>query len=177
MAMPNWPVNDLQGSISFADGSGVPVTLSDVDYTRGDIAITGLGSSDDLNESIVVKARGRNIGVVAGDRVDPQITFSAFFMGESLSTPGSIQAFLRRQAPYTANVSTLGAGRRYAVNCTITIEQSDFTAGASDWSTTFHDCILTDISINEDRGGTYVSFTLLIFGEITGSIELDTFGA
>lgn len=42
MALPGWPSNDIHGSISFADGAGSPATLTG-EFTRGDIAISGLG--------------------------------------------------------------------------------------------------------------------------------------
>lgn len=169
MALSDFVRNDTMGTIVLTDGTGTPVTLT-VAYDMGDVAISGLGG-EDLNETNDYESRGNYISSAAGARRYPQITFSAFFTGESATTPGSPQAFLMKQTPYTANVSTKGAGRRYMVDFTLNIEGTEF--GADDWSTTFHDCVCMEASFGEARDGNKFSFTLSCKGEVTGSMALD----
>ena len=169
MALADFVRNDTHGTITLSDGTGTPVTLA-VAYDKGDVSISGLGG-EDLNENVDFEARGHFISSAAGARKYPQITFSAFLVGEAASAPGSVQAFLMKQTPYTANVSTFGAGRRYAVNFTLTIDGASF--GADDWSSTFHDCLVQEVGFGESRDGDSFSFTLSCKGEVTGSLALD----
>lgn len=168
MALSNFARTNTMGQVILTDGTGTPVTLTSL-YDLGDLSISGLGG-DNLNEVQVFTARERKVSTAPGARRFPQITFSALLTGESATAPGSLQAFCARQAPYTANISTEGVGRPYAFNVTFRIEGTDF--GVDDWETTFHDCVCSEFSISEALDANKVSFTLMCYGEITGSLTL-----
>jgi hypothetical protein len=170
MAISDFAKTAKHGRIVLTDGTGTPVSLS-VAYDKGDVAFSGL-AGEDLNESVDIEARGAYISTAAGARRYPQVTFTAYLTGEGASAPGSVQAFLLKQAPYTANISTLGSGRRYAVNFRLIVEGTDF-GDAADWDTVFHDCVPIDTSFSESMDGDSFSFTLSCKGEITGSLALD----
>ncbi len=174
MAVNAYVPTPNQGSIVLSDGTGTPVTLT-LPYTRGDLQISGLPGGAFLNETVDIEARGQHICTAYGARRYPSITFTAWFAGEAGSAPASIQAFLTKNTPYTANVSTFGSGsqRVYAVDLTVNIEMSNF--GGSDWSTTFNDCVCTEWSFSEGAEGATVSFTVSVKGAITGDLDLAQF--
>lgn len=168
MALADFVRNHVHGSFVLADGTGTPVTLTSL-YDLGNVSITGL-SGPKLNEVMTYQRRGNWVSDAYGDRRFPQITFTSFLTGEGAAAPGSVQAFLTRSTPYTANVSVQGTGtaRVYAVSFRLDIEGSD--AGADDWSTTFANCVPIDLSFGEAGDGDKFSFTLECKGAITGSL-------
>lgn len=167
MAISDFVKNSCHGSLTLADGTGTPVTLP-VLYDLGDIAVTGL-SGPRLNEVQDFERRGKYISSAYAGRRYPTFTMSAYLTGEGASAPGSLQAFLFQGTPYTANISTLGSGRVYAVKATLTIEGTDFN-DAADWSTIFNNCVPTDTGFGEAMDGDKFTFSLSVKGAITGSL-------
>jgi hypothetical protein len=166
MALNDFRASAVHGSIVLADGTGTPVTLTSL-YDLGDIAVTGL-SGPKANEVVHHQRRGKYVSSSYGARRFPQLTFSNMFVGETSSAPGSVAAFAAQATPYTANVSTLGSGRVYAVKITVNIEMSDFSG--TDWSTVFNSCVLIDRGMTESMEGNTVNLTFEVMGSITGDI-------
>jgi len=118
--------NNLHGSVQGEDGTGTPVTLA-LAYEKGNIK--GGPLADFLNEAIKIVRRGKLISVAHGDRFWPKLSFSAFVgnvVGSSAIAPGTPTEFFTKKGAYSANVSTLGTGRPYAVNVKLTIEGTNF---------------------------------------------------
>lgn len=170
MAISDFVKTAVHGRLILRDGSGVPVVLN-VQYDLGDVAISGL-TGKKLNTPQHHQARGRHISTSYGERVYPQLKFSAFLTGEGAATPGSVQAFIMQNTPYTANVSTTGAGRPYAIEAQLVIEGDDF-GDAADWDTTFEDCVPVAVDFGEAMDGNKFSFTLDVTGEISGSLTAE----
>jgi hypothetical protein len=168
MAAPSTYVKlNTHGSISFADGTGTPVTLTSA-YDRGDLKIDGLGSK--LNDMVHVTRRGKYVSSAFGARRFPTVTFSAWctnFAGSSASAPGSIMEFLVGLGAYSANVSKLGTGRPMAVNVTLTIEGSNF-GDTADESILLANVAITSFSFEESESGNVLSFS----GEVLGSVTV-----
>lgn len=167
MAISDYVKTAVHGSFTLADGTGTPVTLTAA-YDLGDVAISGL-SGPKLNEVMTFERRGKIISSAHGARRYPQITFSGYLTGEGASAPGSIQAFLMKATPYTANISTLGAGRVHAVKFTLNVEGTDF-GDAADWSVVCNHCVPVETAFSEAMDGNKFSFTLQVLGSITGSL-------
>lgn len=167
MALSDFVKTSVHGSFTLADGTGTPVTLT-ASYDLGDVAVSGLSGAKS-NEIVNHERRGKYVSSSYGARRYPQVTFSAYLTGENSTTPGSIQAFLKQLAPYTANVSTLGTGRVYAVKFTLNIEGTNFGDDA-DWSTVFNHCLITDMGFSEAMDGNKITFTLQCVGSITGAL-------
>lgn len=167
MSTSDFVKTSVHGQITLSDGTGTPVMLTGA-YDLGDVNISGL-SGPQLNEVTHHERRGKYVSSSYGARRYVQITFTAYLTGEGSAAPGSLQAFLMKAAPYTANVSTLGSGRVYAVDFTLTIEGTDF-GDVDDWESTFTDCIPSDISLTEAMDGDKLSFTLTCVGSVSGDI-------
>ncbi len=169
MAAPSsMPKTALKGTISFADGTGTPVTLA-VAFTRGDTALGPL--SEDLNEPVIIMARGAIIGFTRGAPRPPQLAFSMYLgnvVGSSTSTPGSPMEFILRKGAYASNVSTLGANRKSAVDVVITIEGTNW-GDSADETITCEDVVF-DGQWAEAMDGNTLSLT----GTVLGSVILDT---
>ena len=86
----------------------------------------------------------------------------------SAAAPGTALEFLTQQGAYSANVSTLGAGRPYAVHVTLDIEGTDF-GDAADISITANDCHVSDIGLSEGQPST-LSFSAEVLGAISGDV-------
>lgn len=164
MPLSDFVKTSVHGSFVLEDDDGNSLTAQ---FELGDVAISGL-SGPYLNEVVDHETRGNYISSSYGARRYPQITFSAFLTNESDASPGSIQAFLMRAAPYEDNVSTLGEGRVYAVDFTLNIQGEEF--GEENWSTLFDDCVPVELSFGEAMDGDKFQFTLSAKGPVSGSL-------
>lgn len=166
MSISDFHRTDVHGSFSLADGTGTPVELTSL-YDMGDVNVSGL-SGPKLNEVKPHFRRGKWKSDSYGERRLVTITFTSKLTGEGAAAPGSVQAFLTKSTPYTANVSVQGAGanRVYAIDFTLDIEDDD----GADWSTTFANCVPIDLSFGEGPDGDIFSITLECRGAVTGSL-------
>jgi hypothetical protein len=165
MAAPSsYTKTAAMGAISLADGTGTPVTLA-VPYTRGDLTVGPLGAR--LNEVVKIEARGDFISAAYGNRIYPQLSFSAWLpnvVGSSTSAPGTLAEFVAGLGAYSANVSTLGSGHPMAVKITLTIEGTSF-GDTADETIACDDCICS-VSITEGMEGNTISVTAEVLGTI-----------
>lgn len=174
MAAPSSYVKTaVMGSITLADGTGTPVTLA-VPYTRGDLTIGPLGAR--LNETVKVEARGKFLSAAYGNRVYPQLSFSAWLpniVGSSTTAPGTLAEFVAGLGSYAANVSTLGSGHPMAVKLTWTIEGTNF-GDTADETVACDDCICS-VSITEGMEGNTIAVTAEVLGTIVVTNSTGTF--
>jgi hypothetical protein len=165
MAAPSTqPKNSFKGTISFADGTGTPVTLSVV-FTKGDTTLPELRQH--LNEDVIISARSRFIGLSTGAPSYPQVSFSAFcgnLVGSSNTAPGSPMEFCHGKGAYSANISTIGANRLMTIDVVITIEGSDW-GDTADETITLEDCRM-GVAWAEAEDGNTLSFTAVVLGSI-----------
>lgn len=167
MSTSDFVKSNVHGSFTLSDGTGSPVTLTAA-YDLGDVNISGL-SGPYLNDVVHHERRGKYLSSSYGQRRYVSIAFSCYLTGEGAAAPGSLQAFLGKRTPYTANISTLGSGRVYAVKFTLNIEGTDF-GDSADWSSVFNHCIPTDMGLSEAADGDKFSITLTCVGTITGDL-------
>ena len=163
MALDSYVKSDVEGTITFVDGTGSPVSHALV-FDRGDINIQNLKKI--LNETEKYEARGRLKSVGPGSRIYPTVAFSAFFHQATDATGSTIPDFLLKANKYSANVSTLGANHPIqTVNIQYDIEGTDF--GGSDTTFTLND---VDCTINFTEGR---PSSLSISGEVLGAVTGD----
>jgi len=170
VALNDFVPTGVQGTLTLIDGTGSPVSLV-VPHCLADVALSGVEGGK-LNSVVDFESRGEYISSAHGGRIYPELSWSCHFVGEAAAAAGSAQAFLTRNTPYTANVSTLGSGtsRVYGVTARWAVEMSDF--GGTDWSTDFLKCVPKGITLTESMDGYKLSFTLSIKGGSTGSLVL-----
>lgn len=130
MALDTHIKNNVVGQLTLRDGTDTPVELV-VPFYRGDLAITGLSAT--LNEIIPAEARGRTLGKMHGARIRPSVSFSAFVAEMTNASAGVLSDFLMRKGGHSANVSTLGAGRPYAIDIAVHLEGSSFGGNDCDF--------------------------------------------
>lgn len=156
--------SNVQGVLTLSDGTGTPVTLA-LAYDLGDVEIGPL--QEELNEAVKIERRGKFVGLQRGKRVYPTIKFSAWcgnVVGGSSSAPGTPTEFATKKGAYAANISTLGANRKYTCKIALAIEGTNF-GDAADETVTCND-VVCSITWKEGSEGNMIS----IEGEILGTI-------
>lgn len=152
------------GAVTLLDGTGTPVTLA-LQYSDGDLSASNL--SDKLNEVVPIAPRGRFKSLGSGARRYPEISltlYSANIVGSTASAPGAPLEFLAGIGAYSANVSTLGTGRRMTVDVKLTVEGTDY-GDTADETITFEDCHLT-ATFTESMEGNKLSITGTCYGNV-----------
>jgi hypothetical protein len=163
MALSNYVKNDVQGSITLKDGTGTPVTM-DVDFDLGDVSLSGL--SEKLNESVNIERRGKLKDVGYGARTYPSLSFSILVAQFTDASADVVTDFLLRQGKFSGNISTLGAGRPYAVDVVFTIEGT--AVDGTDHTWTAHDFVP-----NQDFSEGSPADTIAVSGDVRGPITGD----
>jgi len=156
--------NNLQGTVTFIDGTGTPVTLV-LSTDRGDLKITNLGAK--LNAPAIFERRGKFGSLNRGARAYPILTLSAFvgnLASSSTSAPGTPFEFAVKAGAYAANVSTLGANREYTIDVKLSIEGTNF-GDASDETITAEDCLVA-CEFAEGIDGNVLSLTATVLGSV-----------
>jgi hypothetical protein len=154
------------GTISFSDGTGVPVTLT-LSYDLGDFSVNFNGN--ELNELVKIERRGKFVSAARGARTYPTASFSVVVTSlTGAVAPGSAADFLLKQAAYSSNETTLGTGQPYAIDITLTVEGTDF-GDSGDETIVLDDCVLTDLAFSEGEPDT-IAFSVEVLGPITGSL-------
>ena len=174
MAISTQPKGSIDGSVSFADGTGTPVTNSGTAlFTKGDGKLTNI--NDVLQSKTIVETRGQRVGVAYGARVYPQFTVTGIATGfTAASAPGTMADWVLKRGPYSANVSTLGANRPWAFDVVVTVEGTNW-GDSADHTFTLEDCIVPDGGFSwaeAEGGGNAYSLTLVCTGAITGDLAV-----
>lgn len=165
MAVSNIVKNDIEGSITLADGTGTPVTHT-VTYDRGDLVAGPFKKI--MNEDVVIESRGRFRALAHGARIYPTGTFS-FWYREFTNASGALpDMLLGTGTAYSANVSTLGAAaRKYALKLTLTVEGTDL-GDSADATLILNDCVFTIDQFSESREGNFIAVSFVCYGSTTG---------
>lgn len=165
MALSAHVKNFRNGTISLADSSGTPLTLT-VEYEQGNFSISGL--SKGLKEIVTYLDRGELGSVRYTNRTFPTFSFTAHMTEFSDATNKTLYDFIMRTSGsyYATAVSTLGSSADvYTLNVTLTVEGSDFGGGETD-----HVLALTNCALSIDFAeGDPNSFTIngTVYGTIT----------
>jgi hypothetical protein len=93
-----------------------PINALIIPYTRGDFSLGPLTAT--LNETVKIRARGQRVSEALGEKVDPQVSFSAWLsdmIGDAPAPsagtiPGALAEFLAGQGAYANVVPTSGDG-------------------------------------------------------------------
>jgi hypothetical protein len=168
MAISDMVKTSVHGSIVLSDGTGTPITHTEL-YDLGDFALNLNGASGGkLNAAVHHFRRGNYVSSSYGDRAVPTMSFTAYHTGTAGSTPGSIADWVLRRTPYASTVSTLGSGRVWACKVVITWEGTDF-GDSADGTITLNNVVLRLDSFAEQMDGNRFS----ISGDVLGAIEGD----
>lgn len=143
MALSTVTKNLNDGSITLADGTGTPVTLS-VPVTVGDLAVSALraasGITGENNAVVAYETRGKLDTVRHTAREYPSGSFSVHFREFTNATSGAVLDFIRKANGYSANVSTLASSADvYTIQITLTVKGTDHDDGA-DHTIVLDDC-------------------------------------
>lgn len=150
------------GSLVVKDGTGTPVTLA-IPFTMGDFSLGGLTQA--LRATNVYETRGQLVGLRKGAKAFPTGSFSCMVADYSDASDRTLLDFLRKNASYSANISTTTAlGDVYTVDLVFTVEGTDL-GDAADHVITLEDCDCSmDLSEGEPNSLS-VSFT--VYGAVS----------
>lgn len=142
MANAQTPFVPRDGSLTFSDGAGTPLTYT-VQYEDGDFSVSGLNDSTYAKQSF--KSRGKTYSV--RDVEDQEIEFSFTCHAIALvgdGTTATVGDVVLKEGAWASATSTLPAanGDSYCVSLTWTGERTNFGA-SSDSSITLKYCALS----------------------------------
>lgn len=150
------------GSISLADGTGTPVTLT-VPFSVGDLSISGL--SETQNNVTAYETRGTFNSLRHTSRTYPTGSFSAQLADYSDATDTTLIDFILKQNSFSGNASTLGtASDVYTIDITLTVEGTDF-GDSSDHTVVITDCQCTLDTAEGEPNTATINFTC--YGTVT----------
>lgn len=152
------------GSITLADGTGTPVTLT-VPISIGDVKIDGLDAT--LREVMAYETRAVLNSLRRGKRRPPNVSFTCHFREFTNSSVGVVLDFIRFAAAYSANISTLGGSTAdvKTIKITLTIEGTDWGDG-KDHTIVLADChVMAEFSEGEPN-------QLAISGVVHGTVTV-----
>jgi len=145
--------NFEQGSITLIDGSAAELV---VPYDGGDFAVSNLKKV--LNEEVPYETRGNWRGSGHGNRVYPELKFSALFAELSNATAGVLTDWLLQRGGYAGVTSTAGVGRPLMCHLRYKAEGTSYGDDA-DSTMEFRNCHVM-FEIAEDSGGGPTRFSL-----------------
>jgi len=148
------------GSITFSDGTGTPVTMS-VPYTTGDLSIDGLAETQ--NEVVAYETRGTLNSVRHTARTYPSGSLSFQIADFTDATVDTAIDFALKQNKFSTNTSTLSTDV-YAFDIILTVEGTDF-GDAADETITMTDCHVTTAVAEGDPNTGTMSF--ICYGTVT----------
>lgn len=140
MAISTVIKNLWDGSITLADGTGTPVTLT-VPCSVGDFKVDGLDAT--AREVKAYETRGTLNSLRRGERRYSNVSFSVHFREFTNSSAGVVLDFIRFANGYSANISTRGGSTAdvKTIKVTLTIEGTDLGDG-KDHTIVLPDCHL-----------------------------------
>jgi hypothetical protein len=161
MAVSEIVKHDIDGSLTFQDGTGTPLTLV-VLFSHGDLKIGPLMQGQvDIRK---FTARGRRTCVRAGARVDPQISFTAQLTDVADGTDRTIIDWVLKTGASSGNLSTSPTGWAFTTNLLWTIEGTDL-GDAADHTVLAKRCrVQLEIAEGEPT-------ILSISGEVLGDVD------
>ena len=156
--------NFRDGTLTFADNTGTPLTLAIV-YEAGDFSI------DNLNEGLVETTayldRGEFATLRKTNRVFPSFSFSAHMTDLSDNTDKLLYDLARKTGAFASAVSTLGANAdAMTYKLTWTCEGTNF-GDSADHTLIMNDCRIT-ISLSEGDPNSF-SVAGIVYGTITAT--------
>lgn len=151
------PKHFTDGEISFADGTGTPVTLT-LPLGEGDVKVSDL--VPDQRDVHVYYARADLVGLRLGKRKPVNVSFSAILGDLSDGTDGTAADFCLQRGSYSGNTSTTTAlGDVYTIDITLTMTYAGDAAA--------HTVPLTDVHVTmaiEEGEPTKLTFSGICYG-------------
>ena len=156
--------NFRDGTLTFADNTGTPLTLPIV-YEAGDFSI------DNLNEGLVETTayldRGEFATLRKTNRVFPSFSFTAHMTDLSDNTDKLLYDLARKTGAFASAVSTLGANAdAMTYKLTFTVEGTNF-GDSADHTMILNDCRIT-LSFSEGDPNSF-SVAGIVYGTITAT--------
>ncbi len=156
--------NFRDGTLTFADNTGTPLTLPIV-YEAGDFSI------DNLNEGLVETTayldRGEFATLRKTNRVFPSFSFTAHMTDISDATDKLLYDLARKTGAFASAVSTLGANAdAMTYKLTFTVEGTNF-GDSADHTMILNDCRIT-LSFSEGDPNSF-SVAGIVYGAITAT--------
>lgn len=172
MAISDFVKSNVHGSLVFSDGTGTPITHTEL-YDLGDLSINFNGSSGGkLNNVVHHFRRGNYLSSSYGERAVPTFSLTAYHTGTAAAAPGSIADWVLRRTPYGSLVSVLGSGRVWACKLVITYEGTDF-GDTNDGTITLNKLVPRLDSFTEAIDGNKFAISGDILGAIEGDLSID----
>lgn len=168
MAAPGTFISNFtNGSITFKDGTGTPLTLA-LSLDEGNFSVSGL--ADRLREVAAYETRGALRGLSLTTRTYPSISFSSLISEWTDATTGTLMDLIlgTTGSAFAARIGTLGANHP-VVTLDLTFQFVDFSGSGHDL--TFHDVYVT-ADFSEGDPDT-LSFSGTVYGEIDGDLSMD----
>jgi hypothetical protein len=162
MAEPEFIATDCDGTITFLDGAGSPVSL-EMSYTQGDWKIDGV--QHEQREVLAFYARGVLKGLRYGDPVHPTLSGTCMVTDLTHGTDSTPLDFLRATGAYTGNVTQDDGGEVFTVGVRIKVERSTHGMGGDNTVT----CGNVHLQVGWAEGR---PSTLTWAGTIYGDVEI-----
>lgn len=164
MAESNIVKNFRDGTVSFLDGTGTPVTYT-LTLEQGDLKVGGQNFSGKSYEISVIEDRGEVGALRKTNRKYPTFSFSCYFRSfTGVSGSGTVKDFLLFRNAYSANVSTTTLGDVKTLDLKLSIEGTDL-GDAVDHTTTLEDIVIDAIDFEEGDVD-----KLMVSGRVLGTI-------
>jgi len=169
MAKSTYIKTDAMGSILFEDNTPTTKLTYTALYDNGDIVVDGL--VEGLREIVKHERKGNFVGSSYGARIYPSFSFSAKVTQFTDAVDGTLTDMLLRTAgsEYAAAIGTLGTGRPYTLDVTITVAGTKW-GDAADHTFTLHD-VRFNLGFSEGESDT-INVSGEVLGAITGDIAL-----
>ena len=159
--------NFTNGTITFKDGTGTPLTLT-LSLDEGNFSVSGL--ADRLREVAAYETRGALRGLSLTTRTYPSISFSSLISEWTDATTGTLMDLIlgTTGSAFAARIGTLGATHPVVtLDCTFAFTSFDGTSH----DLTFHDVYVTADASEGDPNT--LSFSGTVYGEIDGDLSMD----
>lgn len=148
MAESNIIKNFREGTISFLDGTGTPVTYT-LSLESGDLKLSGQNFNGKSYETQVYEDRGEVGGVRKTTRKLLTGSFSCYFRSfTGVTGSGTAKDFLLFRNAYSGNTSTTTFGDVKTLDIKLSIEGTDL-GDAVDHTMTMEDCEILGVDFEE----------------------------
>lgn len=169
MALSTFVTNYTAGTVKIVDNTGTPIECN-VTADAGDLSLSGVGF-ESSNEVTDYFSRGVYLSSAYSDQRERTGSLTCYIKDLTNATAGNVFDAVGKRGAFASGVSFAGTGTKvpWIVKITWTVEQSNFTTGATDSSVVMLKCRFTGIDIAEGNPNT-AKISWKILGDVTGDL-------